>query len=296
MTNNLTRNPNGLWLPLITPFRDQEVDHVSLGRLVGHYQRFDLSGIILAGTTGEAPTLSDHELRSITDTVAKELSDSDIPIFLGIGGNNTNAVSAKITDMADWPIDGFLLCCPAYSRPSQEGLRAHLQQAASQTARPVFIYNIPYRTGVNLTNDTLLDLAKMPNIIGVKDCSANAAQTMDLITRRDAGFSILSGEDMGFFSAICSGADGAVLCSAHVMTEDYVALIQHLRAGDLTKAQPLWHKLYEVAQLLFAEPSPGAVKYWLAQEGLIDSAELRLPMTGISQELQHKIDQFRQGL
>ena len=169
----------GLWLPLITPFHDGELDEPSLRRLAQHYLAQPVDGLILAATTGEGLTLDDDETARLVEIVAAEVARR-IPIFLGVSGSFTRKVAATLAETAAWPVDGYLIACPYYTRPSQEGLYRHFAALADATQRPIIVYNIPYRTGVNLLNDTLLRLAALPNIVGVKDCCADQVQSFDL--------------------------------------------------------------------------------------------------------------------
>jgi 4-hydroxy-tetrahydrodipicolinate synthase len=161
---------------------------------------------------------------------------------------------------------------------------------ADATNRPILIYNIPYRTGVNLGNETMLRLAERDNIAGVKDCCADAAQTFDLLRDRPPGFAVLTGEDALFYTALTQGADGGILASAHVRTHAFAAMRDTLLRGDQPGALAMWRELVELPRLLFAEPSPAPIKHWLWRVGLIDSPEVRLPMTRISDALAARID------
>ena len=156
----------GIWLPLITPFRDGELDEPSLRRLIRHYLGQPVDGLILAATTGEGLTLDDDETARLVDIAAAEVARR-IPIYLGVSGSWTRKVAKTLADTAAWPVDGYLIACPYYTRPSQEGLYGHFAALADATQRPIIIYNIPYRTGVNLANETLLRLAARTNIVGV---------------------------------------------------------------------------------------------------------------------------------
>lgn len=286
------RTPNGLWLPLITPFRDGEVDETSLRRLVRHYRALPVDGIIAAATTGEGMTLSAAETARVAAVVAEEIAAGgrEIPLYLGLSGSWTAQLADRIRDASDWPVDGYLVASPYYTRPSQRGLVAHFSAIAAATERPVMIYNIPYRTGVNLGNDAMLELAGLDNIVGVKDCCADPAQTFDLLRRRPPGFSVMTGEDAFFHTALANGADGGILASAHVLTGRFAGVLDRVRANDLDGALEAWMPLAPVAALLFAEPSPSPVKHWLARSSLINSADVRLPMLPVSGELAVRLD------
>lgn len=284
-----TSPPRGLWLPLITPFRDGRLDRTSLDRLCRHYLGLPVDGFILAATTGEGLTLDADETRALVDHAADRIAGAR-PLYLGLSGSDTTRLAARIAATASWPIDGFLVSCPYYSRPSQDGLVAHFSALAAATDRPLVLYNIPYRTGVNLQNDALLALAETPNIVGLKDCCTDMGQTFDLLRRRPSGFSVLTGEDAQYYAALAHGADGAILASAHVETARFAAIRQKLEAGDQPGALADWRGLADLAPLLFAEPSPAALKYWLWRQGLIDSPQLRLPMLPASEALAARID------
>ena len=191
---------------------------------------------------------------------------------------------------AAWPIDGYLIASPYYTRPSQRGLVQHFTELADHASWPIVLYNIPYRTAVNLTNETLLELARHPNIVGIKDCCADRAQSIDFLARRPAGFRVLTGEDAQYHEALADGADGAILLSAHLETEAFAAVQTLLRQGDRDGARACWESVSELTRLLFAEPSPAPAKYWLTRTGLIDSAEVRLPMVEVGAELAARLD------
>jgi 4-hydroxy-tetrahydrodipicolinate synthase len=282
---------HGLWLPLITPFRNGELDEASLRRLVRHYADLTVNGLILAATTGESLTLEQQEIERLVLTVRDEVSRArHLPIVLGLSGSNTRALLETLDQTAAWPIDGYLISCPYYSRPSQAGMQLHFGALADRAAHPVLIYNIPYRTGVNLGNDTMLHLADHPNIFGLKDCSADRSQSLDLLRRRGRGFAILTGEDAQYHEALLDGADGGIVASAHIETDAFAEVWKLLAAGNRDAALSRWRAIADLTQLLFSEPSPAPIKYWLWRTGLIDSEEVRLPMTEVSAELAKRID------
>jgi 4-hydroxy-tetrahydrodipicolinate synthase len=282
----------GIWLPLVTPFRDGDVDETSLRRLISHLASKPVDGMILAATTGEGLTLDQAETERVVTVAAAENARSGcaLPLYLGLCGSDTRKLVKTLARTAGWPVDGYLIACPYYSRPSQDGLFRHFSALAEATDRPILVYNIPYRTGVNLGNETMLRLAECRNIVGVKDCSADPAQSFDLLRLRPPGFAVLTGEDAGFHAALTQGADGGILASAHLRTGDFAAIRAKLLGGDGPGALAAWRNLVDLPRLLFAEPSPAAIKYWLWRIGLIDSPELRLPMTGVSDALAARID------
>ncbi len=279
----------GLWLPLITPFRNGRLDETSLKRLLRHYAGEPVDGLIMAATTGEGLTLDEAETERLADIAAAE-TGAGRPVYLGLSGSDTRKLAKALERSRPWPLDGYLIACPYYTRPSQEGLYRHFAALAGHTDRPIVVYNIPYRTGVNLKNDTLLRLAELPNIVGLKDCCADPAQTFDLLRMRPKGFAVLTGEDAQFYGALTQGVDGGILAAAHVETRAFAGVRDTLLAGDQPAALRHWSELIDLARLLFAEPSPAPTRYWLWRAGLIDSAEVRLPMTTVSPALAARID------
>jgi 4-hydroxy-tetrahydrodipicolinate synthase len=281
---------SGIWLPLITPFRDGALDEASLTRLAAHYAREPIDGFILAATTGEGLVLDDDETARVVGLVAAEVARRK-PVILGLCGSDTRKLVKRLAATAAWPVDGYLITCPYYSRPAQDGLFQHFAALAGTTDRPILIYNIPYRTGVNLANDTLLRLAETHStIVGVKDCCADTTQSAELLRRRQPGFAVLTGEDALFLGALAGGADGGILATAHVDPKAFGAVRDAVTAGALADARDRWDRLVDLVHLLFAEPNPAPVKHCLWRQGLIASPELRLPMTPVSAALAARLD------
>ena len=293
MQTTTDTTPQGLFLPLVTPFHDGELDETSLRRLVGHYARLPVDGLILAATTGEGLTLDENELHRLVAVTAAALGEAgrQVPTYLGLSGSDTRKGVKALARTASWPINGYLIACPYYTRPSQEGLFRHFEALAETSTKPILIYNIPYRTGVNLGNETMLRLATHARIVGVKDCCADAAQSFDLLRSRPSGFAVLTGEDALFYMALTQGADGGILASAHAETRAFAAIRDKLIARDLEGALADWRHLADLPRLFFAEPSPAPIKHWLWRAGLIANPEVRLPMTPVSQALARRLDQ-----
>ncbi len=282
----------GLWLPLVTPFRDGALDEVSLRRLVAHFAEEPIDGLILGATTGEGLTLDEEELEILVAITAEEVAKTSrrLPLYLGLSGSDTRKGVKALARTQSWALDGYLIASPYYTRPSQLGLLRHFSALAEGTDRPIVLYNIPYRTGVNIDNETILQLARRENIVGIKDCCADAAQSFDLLRRRPSGFGVLTGEDALFYGALTQGADGGICASAHIQTGAFATVRQQLLAGDQRTALDAWHAIADLPRLLFSEPSPAPIKHWLWRTGLIDRPEVRLPMTPVSVELAARLD------
>ena len=282
---------SGVWLPIITPFKDGEVDYAGYEHLVDHYVRAGVSGVIPLGTTGESPTIDEAETEALVERTVATVAGR-VPILIGVGGNDTRKVVKAVKRLQKHAVQGILSVCPYYNRPSQDGMREHFTRVAEATDRPILIYNIPYRTGVNIANETLLALAAIPNIAGVKDSSGNIAQSFDLLRQRPAGFAVLTGEDAFFYTMLAHGGDGGILASAHVETATFLSVYERMVANDHQGALKAWSRLEPMVPLLFKEPNPVPIKHCLWRQGLIASAECRLPLTRVSDALAKDLDRL----
>src|SRR5262245_5204466 len=280
---------SGIWLPIITPFRDGEVDLASYERLLEHYLVRGIRGVFPLGTTGESPTLDDDEMDAVVDRTV-EVVAGRVPVFVGIGGNATAKVVKAVRRLERYRFAGIVSVCPYYNRPGQDGLREHFARLAEATGRDILIYNIPYRTSVNLENDTLLRLAELPNIVGVKDSSGSLSQSLDLLRRRPRGFAVMTGDDAMYYTMLAHGADGGILASAHVATERFVAIHERMTANDHHAARAMWAALEPLVPLLFKEANPMPIKHALWRAGVIASSECRLPLTRVSPALADVLD------
>ncbi len=285
----MTPRISGLWLPLVTPFKDGAVDFASYERLIDHYIALGVDGLFPLGTTGESPALDEAEVDELVDRTVARTADR-VPVFVGVGGNATRKVAKELKRLERFDFAGIVSVCPYYNRPSQDGLLAHFRSLAAATDRPIVIYNIPYRTAVNLSNDSLLELAEVPNIVGVKDSSGSVAQSLELMARRPRDFAVLTGEDALYFTMMANGGDGGILAASHLMTERFIEVGQRFAANDVAGARAAWAPLAGFVPLLFAEANPMPIKYLLWRQGLIASPECRLPLTRISDGLARRLD------
>lgn len=285
---------SGVWLPIITPFEDGEIDYAGYERLVDHYVRAGVSGVIPLGTTGESPTIDEAETEALVERTVATVAGR-VPILVGVGGNDTRKVVKAVKRLQQHAVQGVLSVCPYYNRPSQDGMREHFTRVAEATDRPILIYNIPYRTGVNIATETLLALAEVPNIAGVKDSSGLIAQSLDLLRQRPPGFAVLTGEDAFFYTMLAHGGDGGILASAHVETATFLSVYERMAANDHQGALKAWSRLEPMVPLLFKEPNPVPIKHCLWRQGLIASAECRLPLTRVSDALAQDLDRLIAG-
>jgi 4-hydroxy-tetrahydrodipicolinate synthase len=280
---------SGVWLPAITPFANGEIDYEAYDHLVDHYVKIGVTGVIPLGTTGESPTIGEDETDRVVERTVAVVAGR-VPIVVGVGGNDTRKAVKAVKRLQRHPVQGILSVCPYYNRPSQDGMREHFRRIAEATDRPILIYNIPYRTGVNLTNDTLLGLAEIPNIAGVKDSSGSMTQSLELLRQRPDGFAVLTGEDAYFYTMLAHGGDGGILAAAHVETAVFLTVYERMAANDHQGARKAWSRVEPLVPLLFKEPNPVPIKHCLWRQGLIGSPECRLPLTRVSEALAAELD------
>jgi len=280
---------SGVWLPIVTPFVDGAVDFAGYERRLEHYLGKGVSGVFPLGTTGESPTIDDDEMEALVERTVGVVAGR-VPVFVGVGGNATRKVLATLKRLERHRFEGIVSVCPYYNRPSQDGMREHFTRIAEATDRQILVYNIPYRTSVNLANDTLLRLAELPNVVGVKDSSGNLAQSLDLLRQRPEGFAVMTGDDALFYTMLAHGGDGGILASCHVATEGFVGVHARMAANDHHAARAIWSRLEAVVPLLFKEANPMPIKHCVWRQGLITSPECRLPLTRISSGLADELD------
>jgi 4-hydroxy-tetrahydrodipicolinate synthase len=282
---------DGVWLPIITPFLDDKVDFKSYKRMIEHYISKGVTGIIPLGTTGESPTIGEDEAEEIIEKTM-DYVNGRVPVIVGVGGNNTKKVQEKLRNIEKYKVSGILSVCPYYNRPDQRGIYEHFLKLSETTDLDIIIYNIPYRTGRNIENETLFKLSELKNIVGVKDASGDIKQSLSLLQNAPPDFSIMTGEDIFFYITLIYGGQGGILASSHIETESFIDIYNKVRRNDHQGAFEIWKKLGALIPLLFEEPNPSPIKYCLKKAGLIESDELRLPLVAISEKLQKKLDNY----
>mgnify|MGYP001635361386 FL=1 len=279
----------GLWVPVVTPFENDELDMVSYEKLVNHYINEGVHGLMPLGTTGETPTLSEKEYEEIVSKTM-EVVNGRVPVIIGLGGNCTRSVIDKLKVAERHKVQGILSVSPYYNRPDQRGIYEHFKKISESTDLDIVLYNIPYRTGRNMENETILKLSEEKIIVGVKDASGDFNKTIELLLNKPDEFSVLSGEDNLFYSSLLLGGDGGVTASAHLKTRDFIKVYDYIQNNDSKAALEIWKEISPMIPLLFKEPNPTPIKYMLKKIGLINSDEVRLPLVPISQELRNELD------
>lgn len=285
----------GLWVPIVTPFLNDEVDMASLEKLVNHYIGEGVHGLMPLGTTGETPTLTSYEYESVV-AKAMEVANGRVPVIIGLGGNNTREVVNKLEIAHKHNVDGILSVSPYYNRPDERGIKAHFKEISKNTDLDIILYNIPYRTGRNMDNNTILELANEKNIVGIKDACGDFNQSLELLLNKPEDFSVLSGEDNLFYSTLLLGGDGGVTASSHLRTKEFLNIYNYIKNNDAASALEIWKDLSKIIPLMFKEPNPTPIKYCLSEMGLISSDEVRLPLVSASDKLKEELDQVLRGM
>lgn len=277
----------GSGVALVTPFlQDGSIDYTALKALVALQVAGGTDFLVVQGTTGESPTLSHDEKRRVLETVLEE-NNSKLPVVYGIGGNNTHVLEALFSNLPSG-VDGILSVSPYYNKPIQKGIVAHFKMVASFTDLPIILYNVPGRTGSNMSVETTLELAELPNVVAVKEASGNMEQIMDIIRQRKPGFGVLSGDDNLTMPLIAAGADGVISVVANAFPERFSQMVHASMSGDLALAKAAHYDLFNVTKMFFEEGNPGGVKVALAARGLMQET-MRLPLFPVSEGLRQRI-------
>src|SRR5699024_4402347 len=268
---------------MVTPFdKDGEIDYPATSKLLDHLIDTGTDAVVVAGTTGESPTLTSEEKLELFAYVVKEV-DGRIPVIAGTGSNDTRASIELTKEASKLNIDGIMLVAPYYNRPSQEGLYEHFKAIAAATELPVMLYNIPGRTGVNVEVDTIVELSKIKNITSVKEASGDLDAMAEIIERTDADSYMYSGDASVILPILAIGGQGIVSVSAHVVGNEMKAMITAYTSGILAEASALHRKLLPTFKAIFAAPSPTPLKALLNE---IDVAVggVRLPLIPLTSE------------
>jgi len=280
---------SGAGTALVTPFReDFSIDVDALERLVEGNISAGINFLCVLGTTAETPTLTENEQHLVCETVVR-VAGGRLPLLLGFGGNDTAGMLKRLQADAFEGMDALLIVTPYYNRPSQEGLYRHYRALAEASPLPVVLYNVPSRTGVNLTAETTLRIARdCPRVIGIKEASGNVAQIEHILNGRPEGFKVLSGDDKLTLPLMQRGADGVVSVVSNLLPAEVSALCAAIRKGEPEEAAAMAARLEPVCEQLFAEGSPAGVKAALSLTGHMQNV-LRLPLVPVSKELMDRM-------
>ena len=289
---SLKNTLRGTGVALVTPFSGNgNVDFLALETLINFVINNGSEYLVSLGTTGETPTLSTQEKIDIINFTYEKV-DGRVPVVIGIGGNNTQEL---VRDLEKFPLEkavAVLSASPYYNKPSQEGIYLHYKMLAEATPKPIILYNVPGRTGRNMTAETTVRLAKdLPNIQGMKEASGDMAQCMLILRDMPEDFLLVSGDDALALPQLACGMDGVISVAANCFPKDFSEMVRLCLKGDLKNAKALNDKLIAAYELLFAENNPAGVKAFMAELGLLQNY-LRLPMTPLSDGLQKKVKEY----
>lgn len=268
----------GLGIAVITPFNaDGTIDFQALTRLIEYQISGGADFFCVMGTTAETPCLSAQEKDSIKKLFIQRVAGR-VPLLLGCGGNNTAAIAHELQKTDLKGIDGILSVCPYYNKPSQEGLYQHFKTIAQASPVPVVLYNVPGRTGVNMTAETTIRLARdCQNIVAIKEASGNFSQIDDIIKNKPDRFDVISGDDGITFPLITLGAVGVISVIGNALPAEFSRMIRMALQGDYQHARLIHHRFAELFKLLFVDGNPAGVKAMLHAMGMIQN-NLRLPL------------------
>ena len=286
----------GTGVALATPFKkDGSLDFESLQKLINFVIEGGVEYVISLGTTGETPVLTREEKLEIVEFTYTSVN-SRVPVVVGVAGNNTAAV---VKEVESFPLEkavAVLTASPSYNRPSQEGIYQHYKALSKASLRPVILYNVPSRTGSNITAETTLRIAKdLENVCGIKEASGNVVQCMHIMRGKPADFFVTSGDDHLTLPLIACGADGVISVAANCFPKDYSNMVRAALSGDTTTSKGLHYILLEALDIMFAENNPAGVKAFLSELGIMEN-NLRLPLVPLSFALHEKVKAYLKEL
>ncbi|MBM6383838.1 MAG: 4-hydroxy-tetrahydrodipicolinate synthase [Paenibacillus sp.] len=282
----------GIYVPVITPFtKDNQLDIPSFRNYITHMANSGIHGLVINGTTGESPTVSWDEVEQLVQVTKETLQsiNKTIPIVVGTGTNDT-ASTVKRTQMAgELGADAVLVVTPYYNRPTEEGIFEHFRMTA-EVGVPIIVYEIPARTGVRVSVDTMKRIMNLDGVIGLKD-STNGVELMSELVRSGSK-PILCGDDAFFYDMLSEGAAGGMLASANINTEQFIEVYDRFKNGDKEGSREQFTRVAPFIDHLFAEPAPAMIKWLLVNQGIISCDQLRLPLMPASEQLKAKMDEY----
>ena len=289
-------NPfSGSGVALVTPFKeDKSIDFTAVRKLVKLQIHGGTDFLVVQGTTGESPTLSQEEKLKLLETIIDE-NAGKLKIIYGIGGNNTILVGETLKQLKIEGVDGILSVSPYYNKPTQKGIIEHFKYISSCTELPIILYNVPGRTGSNILAETTLTLAEIPNIVAIKEASGNMDQIMEIIRLRKPNFGVISGDDAITMPLIAAGADGVISVVANALPEKFSRMVHAALNGDLDSARKEHYDLLAITRMFFEEGNPGGVKVALAHRKIMNEF-MRLPLIPVSDALRKRIQKETRNL
>lgn len=275
-------NASGTGVAIVTPFtKSGAVDFEGLEKLVKYLTAGKVDYLVVHGTTGESATLTKDEKVKVLEWV-KKINKGKLPIVLGVGGNNTQEVIENFSNYDFKGVDAILSVSPYYNKPNQEGIFLHFSAIAKKAPRPIILYNVPGRTGMNMSSDTTLRIANAhKNVIAIKEASGNIEQCMRIIANKPAHFELISGDDNITLPLIASGAKGVISVAAMAYPKEFSDMVALCLKGNFEKALKLHYKIMPITDLIFADGNPGGIKAALKVKGIIGDT-VRLPLANVN--------------
>lgn len=278
----------GTGTALITPFKqDFSIDFDALGRLIEHQIANGTNYFVILGTTGEVATLNSEEKKSVIAYI-QEKTAGRIPLVLGVGGNNTAALVQELENLDFSGLTAILSVSPYYNKPNQEGIYHHYIALAEASELPIILYNVPGRTGSNMSVETTLRLAQHPNIIAIKEASGNMEQVMEIIRRKPDDFLVISGDDALTFPMMACGASGVISVINHAFPKQFTSMVNAALAGNWAEAKALHYKTLEASIAIFADGSPSGIKMMLNEMGICESF-VRQPLWPVNETVEKRL-------
>lgn len=271
----------GAMVAIVTPFKDGRVDEASFRDLIDFQITNGTHAIVPCGTTGESATLSFAEHERVIEIAVEQVAKR-VPVIAGTGSNNTEEAIRLTRHAKNAGADGVLMITPYYNKPTQEGLYRHFKTVAETVDIPIILYNIPGRTAVNMEPSTIARLAKIDNIVGIKEASGSMKQITDIISLCGDNFTVVSGEDYLTYPLMCVGGRGVISVTSNIVPKDMADLCNLCLKGDYESARQLFYRLLPLCHALFYETNPAPVKAALQMMGKIPSDEVRLPLAALS--------------
>ncbi|MCF7793139.1 MAG: 4-hydroxy-tetrahydrodipicolinate synthase [Candidatus Cloacimonetes bacterium] len=273
----------GSYVALVTPFKNNEIDYNALENLIDFHLENGTDGILFCGTTGEAPSLAGDEKERLINFGLQKI-DGRIPVMMGTGTNNLSHTIAATSRAKEWGVNSALVITPYYNKPTQNGLYLYVKAVAENTDIPIVIYNVPGRTGVNISAATTLKLAhEFKNIVGIKEASGDLVQLCKIVKDAPKDFSVLSGEDALNFPILCCGGKGVISVTANILPKQVHDVVEMVQKRKYEKAREIHLELSEINEALFYETNPIPVKEALHLMGMIEQ-EFRLPICKMEAE------------
>ena len=288
-------NLGAIGTAMVTPFNNRgDIDYEVVTQLVTHLIENGTDSLIINGTTGESPTLSDKEKEELLAYVIKEV-DKRVPVIAGTGSNDTKSSIYATQRAQEIGADGVMLVVPYYNKPDQVGMYTHFKAIADSTYLPVLLYNVPGRSGVNLLAETVIELSHVPNIQGIKEASGDLGQMSAIIAGTDASFSVYSGDDSLTLPLLAIGGRGVVSVASHVVGLEMQQMIHDFHTGQVAKSAAKHRILLPLFDAIFSKPNPVPIKYLINKIGIL-VGNVRSPLVGITQDndfLDEAIEIFR---